>query len=93
MRVELPVMSAFFINAKERSTESGRKRKLKNAEAKKNWKIQKLRNGEIDPPTRWATPAGLGRAAGSENREWNMDQTLPASVGGGPGLIPHFVIF
>jgi hypothetical protein len=36
MRVETPVMSAFFINAKERSTESGRKWKRKNGETKKN---------------------------------------------------------
>jgi hypothetical protein len=47
-------MSAFFINAKERSTESGRKRKRKNAEAKKNWQIQKLRNGEIRGPSTYA---------------------------------------
>jgi hypothetical protein len=40
----MPVMSAFFINAKERSTESGRKRKQKNGEAEKNSEIQKLRN-------------------------------------------------
>jgi hypothetical protein len=30
------VVSAFFINAKEKSAESGRKRKLKNKEAKKD---------------------------------------------------------
>jgi len=33
MRVEMPVMSAFFINAKERSTES--EEKLENSETQK----------------------------------------------------------
>ena len=51
MRVELPVMSAFFINEREKLIESRRKRKLKNAEAKKNLETQKLRNGEIRGPS------------------------------------------
>jgi hypothetical protein len=69
MRVEMPVMSAFFINAKERSTESGRKRKQKNGEAEKkfrnsetkkfrNWSAYALRDsGVTGPPMRCATPA------------------------------------
>ncbi len=57
------------MNANERSTESGRKRKLKNVEAKKNWKIQKLRNGEIRgrPPARCATPEGRCKYIFSSN--------------------------
>ena len=54
MRVELPVMSAFFINEREKLIESRRKRKLKNAEAKKNLETQKLRNGEIRGPSAYA---------------------------------------
>jgi hypothetical protein len=47
MRVEMPVMSAFFINAKERSTES--EEKLENSETKKfrNWSTCALRGSGV----------------------------------------------